>query len=82
LSGPIIAVLVSSRGTPEQVIARARKLQGPTDPAKAPEGTLRNLEWDTLEKAIAENRGLENLTHTSDNTAALKAEIDLWIPKS
>jgi hypothetical protein len=41
-------------------------------------GTIRALSNDSLAKAIAENRGLENLVHTSDSPGALVKEIDLW----
>ncbi len=60
--GPIL-VLVLER---ENAIARWRELMGPTDPAAAPEGTVRKLYGNTLQR---------NAVHGSDSPETAAFEI-------
>ncbi len=61
-SGPVVAQVLEGEGA----VARYRELMGPTDPAKAPSGTLR------AEFAL----GLqENSVHGSDSVANAATEI-------
>ena len=60
-------------------IAKARTLIGPTEPAKAPPGTIRgDLSSDTIALADAEDRGLFNLVHASDSGDSVRKEMAIW----
>jgi nucleoside-diphosphate kinase len=64
-SGEVVVARVSG----EQAIAVVRALMGPTDPAAAPQGTIRG------------DYGLvitENLVHGSDSAESAKRELDLF----
>ncbi|MDG6100500.1 hypothetical protein Daura_03890 [Dactylosporangium aurantiacum] len=59
--------------------ARVRALVGPTDPAAAPTTTIRGrYAEDTLARATAEGRLVDNLIHTSDNPAAVPRDFATW----
>lgn len=64
-SGPVMAMVWEG----ESAVSAARLLIGPTDPAKAPPGTIRG------------DFGLQatmNLVHGSDSPDSAFREIDLW----
>jgi nucleoside-diphosphate kinase len=64
-SGDVVVARVSG----EQAIGVVRALMGPTDPAEAPQGTIRG------------DYGLvitENLVHGSDSAESAKRELDLF----
>ena len=64
-SGEVVVARVSG----EQAIGVVRALMGPTDPAQAPQGTIRG------------DYGLvitENLVHGSDSPESAKRELDLF----
>jgi nucleoside-diphosphate kinase len=64
-SGDVVVARVSG----EQAIGVVRALMGPTDPAEAPQGTIRG------------DYGLvitENLVHGSDSPESAKRELDLF----
>lgn len=61
------------------VVARVRALVGPTDPATAPQTTIRGrYAEDTLVGAATEGRLVDNLIHTSDNAAAVPRDFAIW----
>ena len=63
----------------EGLINKCKEVVGNTDPAKATEGTIRYIfSRDSLEKAIAEERPVENVIHCSDSVKEAKREIDVW----
>jgi len=66
-SGPVMAVVVEGEGA----IAVVRALVGPTDPAKAPPGTIRGDLGLTMSR---------NVVHASDSPASAAREIGLWFP--
>jgi nucleoside-diphosphate kinase len=62
-------------------IAKTRALAGPTDPLKAPAGTIRgDLSSDSIALADAMDRGVFNLIHASDSPASARREIRIWFP--
>jgi len=63
----------------KDVIQRTRTLVGPTDPAIAPDDTLRGLfSNDSKKQAIAQGRPLENVIHCSDSEESAHHEISVW----
>ncbi len=60
-------------------IVKTRAVAGPTDPTKAPAGTIRgDLSSDSIAMADALDRGTLNLIHASDSPASARREIRLW----
>jgi len=69
ISGPLVLMVLEG----ENVRWRYREeLMGPTDPANAPPGTLRNM--------FARSKG-ENAVHGSDSDASAVREIGYWFPQ-
>ncbi len=66
-SGPVLAMVIEGANA----IAVVRGLVGPTDPAKAPPGTIRGDLGLTMSR---------NVVHASDATATAQVEIALWFP--
>jgi nucleoside-diphosphate kinase len=66
-SGPVFATVVEGR----EAIGVVRTLVGPTDPAKAPPGTIRG------DFGLMVSR---NVVHASDSPASSEREIALWFP--
>lgn len=66
-SGPLLALVLSG----PSAIPIVRLLNGPTDAAAAPGGTIRG------DFALSYR---ENLVHASDSEAAATQEIGLWFP--
>ncbi|RST20447.1 hypothetical protein EF908_27485 [Streptomyces sp. WAC04770] len=58
---------------------RLRDLLGPFDPTKAAPGTIRgDLGEDSLRAALAEQRLVHNLVHTSDDETAARRDFGTW----
>ncbi|WP_371792276.1 nucleoside-diphosphate kinase [Streptomyces sp. NBC_01471] len=73
---PVVVAL--AHGEPG-VHARLRQLIGRTDPAHAVPGTIRrDLGDDSMTRALAEQRLVRNLVHTSDDPAAARREFGAW----
>lgn len=73
----MMPIILSQEGT--AAIKNARTLIGPTDPSKAPQGTIRgNYGLDSMEMANRENRCCNNLIHGSDSPEAFLEELVLW----
>ncbi len=66
-SGPVLAAVYEGEGA----IAVVRALVGPTDPAKAPPGTIRGDLGLTMSR---------NVVHASDSPASAVRETALWFP--
>ena len=65
----------------EDIIQKVRDAIGATDPAKASPGTIRrDFSSDSLEKAIAEDRAVNNVIHASDSRESAEYEIKVWNP--
>lgn len=63
----------------EDVVRRFIELIGPTDPAKAPKCTIRGKHCtDSLDRALAEGRPLQNGVHRSDSEQEASREIRVW----
>lgn len=59
--------------------ARVRALVGPTDPATAPATTIRGrFAGDTLDRAMAEGRLVDNVIHTSDTADVVARDFRIW----
>jgi nucleoside diphosphate kinase len=59
--------------------SRLRNLLGHFDPGRAMEGSIRgDLGNDSLELALAEQRLVRNLVHTSDDAAASRRDFGTW----
>lgn len=75
LSGPLAWAVIRGPGC----VARLRELCGATDPALAAASTIRGkFRADTLDHAIAGQRALENVVHSSDSREAAAMELALW----
>jgi|WetSurMetagenome_2_1015567.scaffolds.fasta_scaffold780360_1 nucleoside-diphosphate kinase len=72
---PFLAVRLSG----PNAILKTRALVGPTDPLKAPAGTIRgDYGADSIDLADQEDRATDNLVHASDSPASAKRELALW----
>ncbi|WP_326615698.1 hypothetical protein OG863_00430 [Streptomyces decoyicus] len=59
---------------------RLRQLLGHFDPTEAAPGTIRgDLGDDSLEAALAEQRLVRNLVHTSDDAQAARRDFGTWL---
>lgn len=77
--GPVTALHIAHKDPEVDPIQALRTLAGPTDPSKAPKGTLRQIfGQDTIRKATREKRGLRNAIHCSDCPEAAHEEYMLW----
>ncbi|MGB9604591.1 MAG: nucleoside-diphosphate kinase [Bryobacteraceae bacterium] len=65
--GPVIVMVLEG----EAAIQRWRDLMGPTDPAKAPEGTVRRLYGTNIER---------NAVHGSDAPDTARFEVSYFFP--
>ena len=74
MSGPVVAMVLEGVNAVEVV----RKLVGPTEPAKAPAGTIRG-DYAHMSIAYANAKGiaLRNVIHASDSLDNAKREINL-----
>lgn len=64
-SGPVIVQVLKGNNA----VQKNREIMGNTDPAKAEDGTIRNLYGDSIEA---------NSVHGSDSLANAKIEIDIF----
>jgi len=72
---PVIIALYEGEG----VIQKFIDLIGPTDPSQAADHTIRGkYSNDSLEKAIAEQRPVQNVIHRSDSHEEAQREIEVW----
>jgi len=63
----------------QSIIQRIRNKIGPTDPAKAPKGTIRGDYCnDNLETSIREGRFVRNAVHASDSKENFRYEYNIW----
>ncbi len=78
VSGPVVAMVLE--GT--KAIEVVRKMVGPTEPAKAPPGTIRG-DYAHMNYARADGKkiALPNLIHASDSSEGAEKEIKLWFSK-
>ncbi|MCK4589079.1 MAG: nucleoside-diphosphate kinase [Nanoarchaeota archaeon] len=76
--GPVVAMILEGVHAVEQV----RKMVGPTEPRKAPPGTIRG-DYAHVSYEYADKKGVavKNLIHASGNKAEAKDEIKLWFKK-
>jgi nucleoside-diphosphate kinase len=73
--GPVIAIALEGIKAVENV----RKMVGPTEPFKAPPGTIRgDYAHITMEAANARGKAVRNLVHASGNLEEAKEELALW----
>jgi nucleoside-diphosphate kinase len=64
----------------ENVVSKIRHKVGPTEPASAPENTIRGKYGkDSYLLADAQGRNILNLVHCSDSSKEAEREIKLWI---
>lgn len=68
-SGDIVAIIVEG----ENAVRTLRQLVGPTDPSRAPKGTIRG-DFGTTTR--------ENVVHASDSIESAKYEISLLFPEN
>lgn len=72
---PVIALII----TGPNAILKVRSLVGPTDPLKAPPGTIRgDFSIDSIELADTEGRSTLNLVHAADSEATARRETAFW----
>jgi nucleoside-diphosphate kinase len=64
-SGPVVVAILEG----ENAVAEARALMGPTDPAKAPPGTIRGDFGESIDR---------NTIHGSDSVESARREIALF----
>jgi nucleoside-diphosphate kinase len=65
--------------TGKGVIQKLSEIIGPTDPSKAPEGTIRRrYSTDSEKKAKAEKRTIANVVHKSSSAEEAEREINVW----
>jgi nucleoside-diphosphate kinase len=69
ISGPVMAMVLEG----EDAIAKNRKIMGPTDPSKAPEGTIRADFATSIER---------NAVHGSDSKETAKEEIAFFFKQN
>ena len=73
--GPIVAIIFQGPHAVEIV----RKIVGPTDPSKAPPGTIRgDFLFESAAMANEQGRSLRNLIHASGTVNEAEREIKLW----
>jgi nucleoside-diphosphate kinase len=76
-STPVVAFVLDG----EDAVALGRKVTGFTDPTRAEKGTVRgDFGEDSIVKANAEFRPVQNLVHASDSDGAAR-ELKLWFPE-
>lgn len=78
VTGPVVSMLLFKPG--EDVVSAWRDLMGPTDPAKAPKGTLRGLIGGFAYNG-ANAKLADNAVHGSDSYTAAQYEASLLFPK-
>jgi len=77
--GPVIAMVLEGIHAVEIV----RKIVGPTEPRKAPAGTIRgDYAMHSAEYANANKKAVRNLIHASDSKESAEKEIKLWFSEA
>ena len=75
LGQPVIVAIGYGSGA----AARLRAVLGPTDPGEAGQSTIRGrFGVDTLAKARADGRLIDNLIHTSDHAGVVARDLAIW----
>lgn len=78
VEGPVIAMVLQGL----HAIENTRKLVGPTDPRKAPPGTIRgDFAHHSQDYTDKEKKSIRNLIHASGNKKEADEEIKLWFKK-
>lgn len=73
--GPVIAFVLEG----PHAIEAVRKIVGPTEPRKAPPGTIRgDFAQHSYEHADKHDMAIKNLIHASETKEEAKKEIELW----
>ncbi|MEU7871262.1 nucleoside-diphosphate kinase [Dactylosporangium sp. NPDC049140] len=71
--------VVIALGHGPDATVRVRAMVGPTDPAAAPPSTIRGrFADDTLRRAVADGRLVDNLIHTSDHGGVVERDFRIW----
>ncbi|GGM23386.1 nucleoside-diphosphate kinase [Dactylosporangium sucinum] len=71
--------VVIALGHGPDAAARVRAMVGPTDPAAAPASTIRGrFARDSLRRAMADGRLVDNLIHTSDHAGVVERDFGIW----
>lgn len=74
-SSPVVAMVWEGN----QAVAIVKKLVGTTDPTTSDVGTIRgDYQLDSYSLSDAEQRGIRNLLHCSDQVTEAQREIDIW----
>jgi nucleoside-diphosphate kinase len=74
-SSPVLAMVWEGN----QAVAVVKKLVGTTDPTASDVGTIRgDYQLDSYTLSDAEQRGIRNLVHCSDQPAEAQREIPIW----
>ena len=72
---PVVAMVWQGN----QAVAVVKKLVGTTDPTASDVGTIRgDYQIDSYSLSDAEQRGIRNLVHCSDQTSEAEREIAIW----
>jgi nucleoside-diphosphate kinase len=75
---PVVAMVWQGN----QAVAVVRKLVGTTDPTASDVGTIRgDYQIDSYGLSDAEQRGIRNLVHCSDQVSEAQREIGIWFTK-
>lgn len=74
-SSPVVAMVWEGN----QAVAVMRKLAGTTDPTTSDVGTIRgDYQLDSYTLSDAEQRGIRNIVHCSDQVSEAQREIGIW----
>ena len=74
---PVVAMVWEGN----QAVAVVKKLVGTTDPTASDVGTIRgDFQLDSYSLSDAEQRGIRNLIHCSDQPLEAQREIPIWFP--
>ncbi len=73
---PVVAMIIKG----ENAIKTIREIVGPTEPSKAPAGTIRGdfASGESYKLADEEGRALRNIIHASDSAETAKKELAIW----
>ncbi|HZZ99477.1 MAG TPA: nucleoside-diphosphate kinase [Candidatus Paceibacterota bacterium] len=75
LSSPLVAMVWEGN----QAVAVVKKIVGGTDPTASDVGTIRgDYQLDSYTLSDAEQRGIRNLIHCSDQVSEAQREIPIW----
>lgn len=78
-SSPVVAMVWEGNRAVDVV----KKIVGTTDPTASDVGTIRgDYQYDSYSLSDAEERGIRNLLHCSDEVSEAKREIKIWFKKN